>query len=192
MINTYSNIGFRLNKGMKIIGSMAIFNKSVLSWVVHDVEQITPESVSLFTLIEPKLDLLLIGTGETGSNHKISKDVTAYLRSKGINMEILPTNRACETFNFLNSEYRHVAAALIPPRHFKITAEDWGTTMQVTRSGHYWDSLSAPPQDPDMIPPPEMFQPKIRLGEGRSITPPNTFNDPLKIPPGDRGINRKK
>lgn len=38
--------------------------------------------------------------------------------------EILPTEHACTTFNFLNSEGRNVAAVLIPPKHFETNLDD--------------------------------------------------------------------
>lgn len=38
--------------------------------------------------------------------------------------EVLPTDRACATFNFLNSEKRFVAAALIPPHKVIVREAD--------------------------------------------------------------------
>jgi hypothetical protein len=46
------------------------------------------------------------------------------MKQRKINLEILPTERACATFNFLNSEHRCVAAALIPPRFIRLTEDD--------------------------------------------------------------------
>ncbi|RXG71001.1 hypothetical protein Avbf_11885 [Armadillidium vulgare] len=38
--------------------------------------------------------------------------------------EILPTEQACYTYNFLVSEGRFVAAALLPPKSLKISVTD--------------------------------------------------------------------
>ena len=47
------------------------------------------------------------------------------MRSKKINLEILPTERACATFNFLNAENRCVAGALIPPVNIRYQEDDY-------------------------------------------------------------------
>jgi hypothetical protein len=44
------------------------------------------------------------------------------IKKKGISLEVLPTDHACTTFNFLNVEKRYVAAALLPPRRLKLYA----------------------------------------------------------------------
>ncbi|XP_064118744.1 NADH dehydrogenase [ubiquinone] 1 alpha subcomplex assembly factor 3-like [Macrobrachium nipponense] len=121
MIDGYSQAGFRLNNGMSVIGPMAIFPKSVLSWRVRDEKDITEDSLSLFYLLEPKLDILIIGVGDRGIT--LQPRVLQYIRNKGLNIEVLPTESACSTFNFLNDEKRCVAAALIPPANIR-THED--------------------------------------------------------------------
>ncbi|XP_013783847.1 NADH dehydrogenase [ubiquinone] 1 alpha subcomplex assembly factor 3-like [Limulus polyphemus] len=123
LINSYSTVGFRLNNGIFIFGPVAVFPRSVLQWNVKKTEDINPDSLSLFYLLEPKIDLLIIGTGGYGSN-KIDYSVIKFMASKKINMEILPTYQACSTFNFLNAEHRSVAAALIPPETINYTDDD--------------------------------------------------------------------
>ncbi|XP_076360586.1 NADH dehydrogenase [ubiquinone] 1 alpha subcomplex assembly factor 3 [Tachypleus tridentatus] len=123
LINSYSTIGFRLNNGLFVFGPMAVFPRSVLQWNVKNVEDIHPDSLSLFYLLEPKIDLLIVGTGGVRSN-KIDYSVIKFMASKKINMEILPTHQACSTFNFLNAEHRSVAAALIPPETVEYTEDD--------------------------------------------------------------------
>lgn len=58
------------------------------------------------------LDILVIGVGDPGQ--QIRKETKEHLKKKGIHIEVLPTEHACTTFNFLNVERRCVAAALIP------------------------------------------------------------------------------
>uniref|UniRef100_T1J857 NADH dehydrogenase [ubiquinone] 1 alpha subcomplex assembly factor 3 n=1 Tax=Strigamia maritima TaxID=126957 RepID=T1J857_STRMM len=122
LINSFSNIGFRLNNNLLAVGPIAIFPKTVLSWNVKSVEDINENSLSLFYMLEPKLDILVVGTGDKQS--KMAEAIKKFLHSKKITFEILPTDQACATYNFLNSEGRYVAAALIPPTIIKLTDDD--------------------------------------------------------------------
>ncbi|XP_074646103.1 NADH dehydrogenase [ubiquinone] 1 alpha subcomplex assembly factor 3-like [Tubulanus polymorphus] len=115
LINSYSQMGFRLNNGMRVIGPCVIFPNSILQWNVSGSHDINKDSLSLFTVIEPKLDILIIGKGEREA--AIDNTILRTLLSHKINVEILSTDQACSTFNFLNSEGRFVAAALIPPSY---------------------------------------------------------------------------
>lgn len=58
-------------------------------------------------------EILVLGTG--ARLERINPSVLALLRSKGIAVEVQDTPNACATFNFLTSEKRAAAAALIPP-----------------------------------------------------------------------------
>lgn len=55
---------------------------------------------------------------------KIRERIMRILKSKNISAEILPTDMACTTFNFLMAEGRSVGGALIPPLHIRITDND--------------------------------------------------------------------
>ena len=130
---------------MVAIGPIALFPRTVLSWNVASPSDITVESLSLFCQLEPKIgefffshrcyiiqvsnqlchpftDILVIGVGDAGS--KVDLKVIQYMRSKKISLEILSTERACATFNFLNVENRCVAGALIPPTKIRFTEDD--------------------------------------------------------------------
>lgn len=131
MVDAYSQIGFRLNNGMSVVGPIAIFPKTVLSWRVQSSKDITEDSLSLFSILEPKIDILIIGVGDKGE--QVNPRVIKYMRNKGISIEILPTESACTTFNFLNDERRYVAAALIPPISMRSTDDDLVRT-QVSRN----------------------------------------------------------
>lgn len=122
MVDGYHENGFRLNNGFNVRGPMAIFPKSVLAWDVASAEKVTLESLILFTLLEPKLDVLIIGVGDTGK--QIPRETIIALQKKRINFEILTTEHALATFNFLNFERRCVAAALLPPTRINYGAED--------------------------------------------------------------------
>uniref|UniRef100_A0A023G5R3 NADH dehydrogenase [ubiquinone] 1 alpha subcomplex assembly factor 3 n=2 Tax=Amblyomma TaxID=6942 RepID=A0A023G5R3_AMBTT len=115
LVNSYSPAGFRMNNGLFIVGPVALFPRSVLQWRVRSASDISAESLSLFTLLEPKLDVLVLGLGDV--NDCLDMEVIRYLREKKITVEMHPTVTACTTFNFLNVEDRNVAAAMIPPAH---------------------------------------------------------------------------
>ncbi|XP_071513972.1 NADH dehydrogenase [ubiquinone] 1 alpha subcomplex assembly factor 3 isoform X2 [Panulirus ornatus] len=122
MVDAFSQIGFRLNNGMNLIGPIAVFPKTVLSWHVTCSQDINEDSLSLFYLLEPKIDLLVVGVGDKGC--QVNPRIIQFMKNKGINMEVLPTESACTTFNFLNQEHRCVAGAFIPPLSLSLTEND--------------------------------------------------------------------
>lgn len=122
-VAAYNSYGFRLTSGFHILGPCALFPRAVLHWNVPSAEKITPASLSLFCMLYPKLDILILGKGDWDA--KVDKSIIKYLRSNKVNVEILPTEQACSTFNFLNSEHRVVAAALIPPLHMDIPSDQY-------------------------------------------------------------------
>ncbi|XP_048737848.1 uncharacterized protein LOC125652571 isoform X2 [Ostrea edulis] len=114
MIKSISQSGFVLqNDNIRIIGPTVFFPREVLHWNIKSVEDIHEASLSMFTLLEPKVDILLIGVGS--HMERISSVALKYLRVNQINFEVLPTEKACALFNFLNEEKRQVVAAMIPP-----------------------------------------------------------------------------
>ncbi|XP_062596567.1 uncharacterized protein LOC134258024 [Saccostrea cucullata] len=114
MIKTISRSSFVLhNENIRIIGPTVFFPREVLHWNVRGIEDINEASLSLFTLIDPKVDILLIGVGT--HMERLSPEALKYLRVNKINFDVLPTEKACALFNFLNAEQRQVAAAVIPP-----------------------------------------------------------------------------
>lgn len=116
LVDSYSKMGFRLNSGLFVIGPVALFPQMVLQWDVVDVTDISPKSLSLFWLLEPKIDLLVIGVGDADLLSAMDIETRLFMKRKGINTEILPTPDAVASFNFLNADFRNVAAALIPPK----------------------------------------------------------------------------
>ncbi|XP_042221819.1 NADH dehydrogenase [ubiquinone] 1 alpha subcomplex assembly factor 3-like isoform X2 [Homarus americanus] len=122
MVDSYSQVGFRLNNGMSVIGPIALFPKTVLSWRVRSSQDINEDSLSLFYLLEPRLDILVIGVGDQGC--RVDTRIIRFMKNKGVSLEILPTVSACTTFNFLNQERRYVAAALIPPVAISVNEDD--------------------------------------------------------------------
>ncbi|XP_067361876.1 NADH dehydrogenase [ubiquinone] 1 alpha subcomplex assembly factor 3 isoform X2 [Channa argus] len=112
MIYSYSARGFNID-GNKVFGPCAVLPPAILQWNVGTYKDITEESVSLFHMLEPRIEILVLGTGAW--LERINPSVLTLLRSKGIAVEVQDTPNACATFNFLTSERRMVAAGLIPP-----------------------------------------------------------------------------
>lgn len=87
--------GFRLNNNFKVIGPMAIFPRSVLSWNVDSLNDISESSLRLFCVLEPKIDLLVIGIGDEKVTPAIGKTFLELMRKYKINVEVLPTEQVC-------------------------------------------------------------------------------------------------
>lgn len=96
-----------------------------MSWNIQSFEEINDKTLSLFCLLEPKIDVLVLGTGDQPITPAFSKGIIGFMRRYGINVEVLPTEQACTTFNFLNGEGRMVAAALLPPVLLSVSESDY-------------------------------------------------------------------
>ncbi|CAM2116552.1 unnamed protein product [Caretta caretta] len=112
-IDSYSSRGFTIN-GDKVVGPCAIIPRAILQWNVGSYQDITEESLVLFRLLEPRIEILVLGMGD--KVERLEPDVLKFMRECGIAVEVQNTPNACATFNFLTSEGRATAAALIPPR----------------------------------------------------------------------------
>ncbi|XP_032369168.1 NADH dehydrogenase [ubiquinone] 1 alpha subcomplex assembly factor 3 isoform X1 [Etheostoma spectabile] len=112
IIHSYSSRGFNID-GNKVIGPCAVLPPAILQWNVGSYKDITEESVSLFHMLEPRIEILVLGTG--ARVERINPSVLALLKRKGIAVEVQDTPNACATFNFLINERRVAAAGLIPP-----------------------------------------------------------------------------
>ena len=88
--------------------------------------------MSLFTILDPKIDVLIVCYGDN-TPVKGAKGKTAFpvvpkvilkMRQKVVSMELLTTENAIATHNYLVEEGRVAAAALIPPNHIKVKDQD--------------------------------------------------------------------
>jgi len=117
MVDSFSVRGFRLNNDMMVYGPIALFPTAVLCWsAVGSAADVTPASMALFRLVNPRPDVLVVGLGEGGvGDRREEVSQLMALRKTGLNVELLPTEHAIATYNYLCAEGRLVAAALIPP-----------------------------------------------------------------------------
>lgn len=111
-IDSYSSWGFMVN-GNRILGPCALLPHSMLQWNVGSHLDITEESFSLFWMLEPKIEIVVVGTGNR--TERLHSLVLQAMRRRGIAVEVQDTANACATFNFLCHEGRVTGAALIPP-----------------------------------------------------------------------------
>uniref|UniRef100_A0A183CIQ1 NADH dehydrogenase [ubiquinone] 1 alpha subcomplex assembly factor 3 n=1 Tax=Globodera pallida TaxID=36090 RepID=A0A183CIQ1_GLOPA len=142
-IKTISKFGFRTHDHCYLLGPVAIFPKTALSWRVPSPDDITPESLELFFLLQPKLDVLVIGVGDQKDIDSVRNRIVPALKKERMGYEILPTVPIA-TFNFLNGvDNRYVGAALFPPAEIKISNEKWTRVLYQETHGK-WEELSDP------------------------------------------------
>lgn len=94
---------------------MVIFPRTLLGWNVNTVDDIDEHSLRLLLVLEPRLDILLIGVGNVPISPALLQRLKAITSKYNIDLEVHTTDHAVTLFNFLNAEGRLVAAALIPP-----------------------------------------------------------------------------
>lgn len=111
LFRSYNEQGFAI-QGTICVGSVFIHDKLHAAWSPRKVKDITPESLAALELLEPKPDLVVIGTGKQIVS--LSEDVERYLREIDVKVETGDTANAASTFNVLVEEGRCVAGALLP------------------------------------------------------------------------------
>lgn len=70
---------------------MVIFPRTVLSWNVNSVEDINEHSLRLMLVVEPKLELLVIGIGNEEVTPDLINRITQIVKPYHIRVEILKT-----------------------------------------------------------------------------------------------------
>lgn len=103
-------------------GPIILFPRTLFTWKIKAIQDITSDSLSMMTLLEPKLDLLIIGVEKKEMTRDISKNILEITHQNKINVEILSTEMACNQFNHLSTMGKMVAAALIPPKILKLNS----------------------------------------------------------------------
>lgn len=109
-IIAHDRYGFNVN-GVHMRGSILVFRKFTLLWNVQNPVNIAPSNAAIVHMIEPRVDILVIGTGER--QLEINPSLYGYFSRKGISVEARSTAHAIALFNLLNQEGRRVAAGLV-------------------------------------------------------------------------------
>lgn len=121
-VQSYSDFGFRLSTGVFALGPVAILPTAMFAWTVATHHDINVKSLSLFYLMEPKIDILIIGTGM--KREAIDPEVREFLRTKKIALELQDTRSAISAYNYLAGEFRNVGVALIPPEKVFVESDE--------------------------------------------------------------------
>lgn len=115
LVTRCDQLGFQLNTGVRVLGPTVLFPRHAVCWNVKSGRHIDEASLSLFTVLEPKPDLLVIGMDDQ-YDFAYLKSLRECVQRIGITAEILSVYNACTVFNFVNEEGRYVVAALIPQK----------------------------------------------------------------------------
>ncbi|KFD63439.1 hypothetical protein M514_24365 [Trichuris suis] len=81
---------------------------------VATLDEITEESISLLTMVEPKPDLVVLGAGDKENVGVLEKRLRSFLRENKLSAEIMATPDACPMINYLNADQRYVVGLLFP------------------------------------------------------------------------------
>lgn len=72
-------------------------------------------NLQLFSIIEPKLDIVVIGLDDH-CDFSFIKKIENIFKKIDIKVEVLPIHHACSIYNFIAAEGRYTAGAFIPPK----------------------------------------------------------------------------
>jgi len=111
-VTGYGDHAFQVNDCL-VRDSVVLLPESYFIWKARTFEEITLDSLSVFTALFPTIEMVIIGCGERVPAMLDPKIVTE-MRNKGIVVELMNSSSALTTFNVLNSEGRNVGAAIIP------------------------------------------------------------------------------
>ncbi|CAL1353225.1 unnamed protein product [Linum trigynum] len=107
----YTDTGFTVN-GVHYEGSLLCIGNLLMSWTPKSFSQITPESLSIFKILRPVPEILILGCGRY--IQPVDPELRRFVRSTGMKLEPVDSRNASSTYNILNEEGRMVALALLP------------------------------------------------------------------------------
>lgn len=102
--------GFTIS-GVQYTGSVIVYSNLTLQWHCSDLDQLTPEALAPISLMRPKPEIVLLGTGT--SPRPVPQAVRDALRKQGCSLDVAGTFSAASTFNLLQEEGRRVVGALL-------------------------------------------------------------------------------
>lgn len=107
----YTDTGFTVN-GVEYEGSVLCVGNMLLSWNPKKFSDVTADSLSIFQIMRPIPEILVLGCGRY--IEQVDPELRRFIRSTGMKLEALDSRNAASTYNILNEEGRIVAAALLP------------------------------------------------------------------------------
>ena len=110
-IRAYGAGGFRI-AGAHYTSAVLVYPEGVCPLTLVDMNGFGAAFAQEIADIDPRPDLLLVGTGE--ATELLPNEARRILRGAAIAVEMMATGPACRTFNILLGEGRRVAAVLLP------------------------------------------------------------------------------
>lgn len=111
IVDAFGGGGFRLG-GERIEGSVLILQDVARPWPVRSLNALTPEDLSAVARLGPlEVEVLLLGAG--ASMALAPRAVREAMFNAGVGLDVMSTPEACRMYNYLASEGRRVAAALL-------------------------------------------------------------------------------
>lgn len=114
-VESYSPMSYTIG-GVSLYGGVILLPKHFFMWRMNEWKQVTIESLSIFEMIHPTPDIVLLGCGTVFEF--IPDEIREYFRKRRIGIESMSSFHAISTFNVLNMEDRNVAAAVLPNTPF--------------------------------------------------------------------------
>jgi len=109
-LDAYGNGGFRF-ADMSHRGSILCLPSGIWAWAAVTAADITAESLGRAVEEAARIEVFLIGTGETHVH--LDPALLRFLRESGLRVDVMATGPAARTYNALFSDRRKVSAALI-------------------------------------------------------------------------------
>ncbi|XP_072277309.1 NADH dehydrogenase [ubiquinone] 1 alpha subcomplex assembly factor 3 [Pyxicephalus adspersus] len=91
-VESYSPQGFIINSN-RVFGPCAIIPRAILQWKVDSHKDISYESLSIFHLLVPRIEILVLGTGSRVE--RLDPQLLKLMRQKGVAVEVQDTPNAC-------------------------------------------------------------------------------------------------
>ena len=104
--------GFELRGDVFVPTSICCLPYHAFLWRARVQEDVTVESLRLFTVVHPRPEIVVVGLGARGPRERLA-DVEQHFREEGIALEQMDTANAVHTFNILNDEGRTVGGAFL-------------------------------------------------------------------------------
>lgn len=109
LVTGYSSEYIEINKTPHHQNLIVMADKLILDWLATDFSSLAEAHFAQIIALKP--EVVLLGTGE--KHQFLHPKIYQSLTEHGIPLECMTTAAACRTYNFLMSEGRNVAAALL-------------------------------------------------------------------------------
>jgi uncharacterized protein len=109
LITGYSDSFVEINKQRYAQNLIVMADKLILDWQATDFASLAEAHFAQIVALKP--EVVLLGTGE--KHQFLHPKIVQKLTEKNIPLECMTTAAACRTYNFLMSEGRTVAAAIL-------------------------------------------------------------------------------